>query len=417
MNILQINNHFYKKGGADTVFLNTTALLREHGHSVYTLSRKTEKDLSQTSQDFFIHTPEFRFANFYNKIKHFRSFFYNKESVRVLQKIIAECKPDVAHIHLMYNGISPSILPVLKEKNIPIVMSVHDYRLICPNYWLLDKNGNICEKCIDKHYFRCTAKRCSDTYLNSLILSLEAYYRKKINPLDYVNRFIFPSRFAQKKFAEFNPSFAKNADVLCNFSNHISDKIDKKGEYFLYAGRLSREKGLLTLLETVKNLPEINLKVAGEGPLMRHCVPDAELSLNGGLRAKPTMTKLNNIDFAGFKTGKDLDDLVKNAKFIVVPSEWYENNPMSIIEAMSAGKPVIGSRIGGIPELIEDGKSGFLFEPKNKNELQDILKKAHHLPDNEYKTLSENAHKFALTHFEKDDYCQKLIAIYKKAIQ
>ena len=420
MNILQINNHFYKKGGADTVFLNTVALLEAHGHAVCTLSRKTDKDQTHTGQDFFIQTPELRFATFYNKIKYFRSFFYNKESVRVLQRIIAECKPDVAHIHLLYNGISPSVLPVLKENKIPVVMSVHDYRLICPNYWMLDKNGNICEKCIDKQYFHCALKCCSDTFLNSLMLSLEAYYREEINPLDYVNRFIFPSRFALGKFAQFNPVFAEKAEILGNFSNHISDNISEKGKYFLYAGRLSREKGLPTLLDAVKDLPEIKLKVAGaassdsqgEEPLAQYfhrksCASTS--SLSGGLGGA--------IDFTGFKTGKDFDDLIKNATFVIVPSECYENNPMIAIEAMSAGKPVIGSRIGGIAELIEDGKTGFLFEPKNKNDLRKTLKKAHYLSDNEYNTLSENALNFAKMNFQKEDYYQKLMGIYEKVIQ
>lgn len=401
MKILQINNHFYKKGGADTVFLNTVALLEAHGHNVYTLSRKTGKDQTPTEQDFFIHTPEFRFANFNDKIKYLRSFFYNKEAVQVLQKIIDKHKPDIAHIHLLYNGISPSILPVLKEHNIPVVMTIHDYRLICPNYWLLDKNGNICEKCIDKCYFRCAKNRCSDTYLNSLMLSLEAYYRKKVNPLDYVDRFIFPSQFIKNKFAQFNPDFAKKADVLCNFSNYISDKIAKKGQYFLYAGRFSREKGLLTLLNAVRGIPKVKLKIAGAGPL-------------SDILQKQ---KTDNIDFIGFKTGKDLNDLINNAKFVLVPSQWYENNPMAVIEAMSAGTPVIGSRIGGIPELIEDGKNGFLFEPKNKSELRNVLNKAHNLSEDDYKILSKNAHQFAKTHFEKGDYYQKLMAIYEKAIQ
>ncbi len=369
MKILQINNHFYKKGGADTVFLNTVALLEAHGHNVYTLSRKTRKDQTPTEQDFFIHTPEFRFANFNDKIKYFRSFFYNKEAVQVLQKIIDEHKPEIAHIHLLYNGISPSILPVLKEHNIPVVMTIHDYRLICPNYWLLDKNGNICEKCIDKCYFRCTTNRCSDTFINSLMLSFEAYYRKKINPLDYVDRFIFPSQFIKNKFAQFNPDFAKKADVLCNFSNYISsDKISEKENYFFYFGRLSREKGLMTLLDAVKDLPEVVLKIAGTGPLLDIL----------------TKEKPKNVDFTGFKTGSALEDLIKKAKFVVVPSEWYEVFGLASAEAQSLGTPVLGTNIGGTPELIENGKNGSVLNASAKKDGGEIPEKAH--PEAELKT-------------------------------
>jgi glycosyltransferase involved in cell wall biosynthesis len=406
MNILQINNFFYRKGGADTVFLNTVDLLKENGHSVCTLSRKNEKDQSRSQQDYFIRTPEFRFANLYNKVKHFPSFFYNKESVAVLQEIIRKHKPDVAHIHLLYNGISPSVLPLLKEHNVPVVMTVHDCRLLCPNYWMLGKQGNVCEKCIDKKYFRCTFNRCSDTYLNSLMLSLEAFYRENISPLDYIDRFVFPSHFLQDKFSEFNPRFSSKSDVLCNFSAHIYNDVAPKGNYFLYAGRLSREKGFLTLLEAVEEAQELKLKVAGTGT--------GRASVETW---RATSLQQKNVDFLGFQSGKALDEFIRNASFIVVPSECYENNPMIVIEAMSAGKPVIGSRIGGIPELINEGENGFLFEAKNKNDLKKVLKKAAQLSDDEYRKMSENALQFARMTFEKNRHYKRLMEIYRGTIQ
>ena len=342
MKILQINKYFFKKGGAETVFFNTIQLLERHGHTVIPFSLKNKKNEPSPYESYFVDYPELSESSLPKKIKNLPAFIYNKEAARKLEKLIQKEKPDVAHIHLMFYSMSVSILPVLKKYNIPIIMSVHDYRLVCPAYTFTDGKRNFCERC--KTCLLCT--------------------------------------------------------YLYNFTPKVEDYSSTKGDYIFFFGRISEEKGILTLLNAIKQVPDIKLKLAGTGPLLEQLKPQCP----------------PNAEFLGFKQGEELRELIHNASFVVVSSECYENNPMTIIESYMIGTPVIGSDLGGIPELIIENKTGYTFKPKSSDDLKEMITKACSISEEEYARMSDEAKKFAMDNFSEESHYQRLIKNYQLII-
>lgn len=402
MKILLINNFHYRRGGADTVYFNTAKLLEQHGHDVFFFSIRNPDNVPYERSKYFITYRDYRKLSLFVKIKSISSFIYNKEAYIKLLNLIDDVKPDVAHIHLFLGGLSVSILKALKKRNVPIVHTLHDYRLICPAYTFLDRNNNICELCKDKLYLRCAIKRCSleGKFSHSTMLSMEAYFRKYfLNPVKYIDRFIFVSNFSKNKHIEFNHDFTIKSEVLYNFTKTVNDKREiNKGNYFLYYGRLSREKGLISLIDSAR-VTKVSLVIVGTGPLLE----------------KYKDQKFDNIQFWGYKSGEELWEIVRNASFVVLPSEWFENNPLTIVESFSLGKPVIGADIGGIPELINN-ENGFLFKARNPESLSETLIKAKNITDEEYHRMSLCVIDFAYKHFSEEAHFDKLLSIYKSVI-
>jgi glycosyltransferase involved in cell wall biosynthesis len=403
MKILLINSYHYRKGGADAVYFNTAKLLTQYGHEVFYFSAMNSENFKSQTDKYFAKGYDFRKLSLRKKLLSMPSFLYNKEAYLKLIQLLEDIKPDIAHVHLFMGGLSSSILLALRRNKVPIIHSVHDYRLICPAYLFVDGNNQVCEKCKDRFYLRCALNRCSEKIFNqSAILVLDAYFRKYfVKPINIIDCFIFVSKFNQNKHIEFNKKFQPKAEMLYNFNPDLNSIIPNniKGSYFLYYGRLSREKGVQTLIESALNA-KISLKIVGNGPLMEQY----------------SVRYLDNIEFLGFKNGEELWNLVRNASFVIVPSEWYENNPLTIIEAYSYGKPVIGARIGGIPEIIEENKTGFLFEPGDVVELEKLLLKAKFLSSTEYEEMSVYARAFADIHFNPNIHYQELISVYENMI-
>lgn len=402
MNILQIDKYFYLKGGAETVFFNTIDLLKENGHHVVPFCLKSKKNRESEYSKYFVDFPELSESSTFTKIKNISNFFYNTDSVKKLETLIQNEKPDIVHIHLLFNGISVSILPLLKKHNIPIVMTVHDYRLICPAYTFRNGKEEICESCLkNKRYIQCFTNKCSKGNLtNSLLLSLDSYFRDTFyNPLDYIDKFIFVSKFSQSKHIEANIKYKEKSVHLYNFTSDRRTNIEEKKNYLLYIGRISEEKGIQTLIKAQQLVPNVDIKIVGTGPLLN------DLKKN-----------YPNVSFLGFKEGKVLEQLIKEAKFTIVPSEWYENNPLSVIESMMSGTPVIGSNIAGIPELIKDKHDGFLFQTRNFNNLAEVIKEAISLSKEDYKKMSDSAYKFAIENFSKEAHYKRLKEIYLETI-
>ena len=238
----------------------------------------------------------------------------------------------------------------------------------------------------------------------SAVMAAEQYFRNAFfNPAKFIDGFIYVSHFAKEIQEKYMPEVkTKSNIVLYNFSTSIIDhsKNMPEDKYFLFFGRLSYEKGVKTLLAAFKDLPQCKLKIVGTGP------KEDELktySASNGMR---------NVEFVGYKRGKELTDLVSKAYFVVVPSEWYENNPMTIIEAYSVGTPVIGAKIGGIPEIVVDGKTGFQFESGNVKALNQIIRKAYDLNVDEYAEMSAHTIEFANEHLSKVVYYSNLIRFY-----
>lgn len=398
MKVLQIDKYFYLKGGAETVFFNTMDLLKQKGHEVIPFSLKSDKNLYSEYEDYFVDYPELSEANMLTKIKNIPNFIYNKEAASQLDKLLTIEKPDIAHIHLMFNSMSVSILPVLKRHRIPIVMTAHDYRLVCPAYTFKNGKGEFCEKCRSGSYYNCIINKCSNNNLaNSILLSMDSYFRSLFyQPIKLIDKFIFVSQFSQNKHIEINPLYKSKSTFLYNFTPMKSVSEKKRGDYFLYFGRISKEKGVETLVHAAKGLPNIKLKILGTGPLLDSLKKEASA----------------NVEFLGFIQGEELENYIQNAMYVIVPSECYENNPMAIVESTTLGTPIIGSRIGGIPELIEDRQSGFLFEPGSIENLQQILHNAQSVSDKKYMDISASAIDFAHKNFSEEAHYNKLMSVY-----
>jgi len=404
MKILQIDKYHYIKGGAETVFFNTIDLLEEKGHTTIPFCLKSTKNRPSIYEKYFVDYPELSESSVLTKIKKTPAFFYNKESARKLEQLILQEKPDIAHIHLLFNGISVSILPVLQKYKIPIVMTAHDHRLICPAYAFTNGKQELCEICKEsKQYWRCITNKCSKGNLtNSILLSLDCYFREYFYPpIKLIDQFIFVSKFSQNKHFEANPIYAEKSTHLYNFTPIVQDGNSTKENYILYFGRISEEKGISTLIKAMKSFPHIHLKIAGTGPLLQKLSAD----------------KTDNISFLGFKEGQELKELISKARFVVVPSECYENNPLTIIEAMTLSTPIIGSNIGGIPELIQSNITGYLFSPGSIEELTKVIDHAINLEPSKYQQMVKATKEYAFLNFSKEAHYTRLMNIYKSTIE
>ena len=409
MKVLLIDVYNFNKGGAETVCFNTGKMLEEHGHKVVYFTLKWENNNPSPYSKYFPESKETRRGPL-KQVKNMINYFYHFEAAHKIEKLILDERPDIAHIHLMWGQITPSIFPVLKKYNIPILFTVHDYRIVCPAYTFRNGKGQICEECQGKHFYKCFSNTCTKgNKLMSAVMAVEQYFRNAFfNPAMNIDGFIYVSNFAKEIQERYMPAVKSIPNiVLYNFSTSIvkQSKTMPTEKYFLFFGRLSYEKGVKTLLEAFEKLPECKLKIVGTGPL------------EADLKQMKDTRKMENVEFIGYKTGKELSDLVAGAYFVVVPSEWYENNPMTIIEAYSVGTPVIGASIGGIPEIVVDSKTGFQFESGNAGDLKNKIVSANKLSDSEYQKFSSNAIKFANDNLSKGSYWNKLIDFYNRFLK
>lgn len=395
MKVLQINKYPSLKGGTETVLFDTIRLLKEYGHEVILFST----DEGDVAYDFtYAITYPARNASLIKRVANIPSFFYNRSAAKTLESIIRKEKPDIAHIHLYHNSFSNSILPVLKKYGIPVVMTLHEYRQICPSYLLLDKKQHICEKCIDGNYFHCMFTQCAKgSFIESTLLTMEMFYRRMFYKTEkYVSKFICPSDFVYQKHLSFNKAITNKSVVINNPVKPNSIESIGKGDYLLYFGRLSREKGIQTLLSAMSRLPDIKLKVVGTGDFLLNDIP-------------------SNVELLGFKRKEELETIIRNALYTIVPSEWYETFGLSCTESLSQGTPVIASNIGAIPEVVEHLKNGFLFESGNADSLVKTISEAVLLSDEEYIGMAKNGLQ-NMIEFSEDRYINSVLSVYNGLI-
>lgn len=409
MKVLLIDVYNFNKGGAETVCFNTGKLLEEHGHKVVYFTLKWPQNNPSPYSKYFPESKETRKGPL-RQVKNLVNYFYHFEAAKKIEELIKVEKPDIAHIHLMWGQITPSILPVLKKYNIPVLFTVHDYRLVCPAYTFRDGKGRICEDCKGKYFYKCfTHTCCKGSKMMSAVMAAEQYFRNTFfNPAKFFNGFIYVSNFAREIQEKYMPAVKSTPNItLYNFSTSIKDapKAYPSQKYFLFYGRLSYEKGGKTLLKAFRNVPDCKLKVVGTGPKENE------------LKAFARDNNMQNVEFLGYKRGKELTDLVSNAYFVIVPSEWYENNPMTIIESYSVGTPVIGARIGGIPEIVVNGKTGFQFESGNVEDLKSKINCADQLTAEAYTKLSQGTLNFAHDNLSLENYYPRLISFYKRFVK
>lgn len=362
--ILFANKFFFRNGGSEAVMFDEMDWLKGRGLDVIEFSMRDPRNRPTAYGDYFVSEKSYAEGSRGDKVKAAASFVRSNEAVKNIAQLIRDEKPGILHCHNIYHQLTPSIITTAARLKTPVVLTLHDYKTVCPVYTQLS-NGEICTRCTDGRVESLLAKRCADGSLGrSVLLWAEARYHAAARSYHRVSRFVAPSRFMQAAVAR---RFGE--DKVVHIPNGIdASRIDVSGlddGYVLYLGRLSPEKGVATLLKAhAADNAVWRLVIAGTGPL------SSELQ-----------AQFPAAEFRGHLAGRDLESTIQRAAAIVVPSEWHENSPLSILEAMAHGKPVVASRIGGIPELVRDGITGLLFTPRNVQELSRHLKSLLSDPD------------------------------------
>lgn len=409
MKVAIVNKFFFLRGGQETLMYEEAKMLEEAGNEVAFFSMKHPQNPTNYKYDkYFVEYVEFsntgKEYSLLEKLKLAKNFIYNNEAAQKFECFIKEFNPDIIHCHGIAHQITFSILPVAKKYNIPVVQTLHDYQPACPCYTLLKAGKTVCyeENCASSFYINCILNKCVKSSLSASVLSaVEMLFNYKINNFSrYVDKYICPSNFL-KEIVSSKGFDAEKFVHIPNFVNVIENyqpEFSNNG-YFLYFGRLSYEKGLFTLLKAFMEIPEAKLKILGSGPL------EADL-----LKFKED-NNINNVEFLGFQYGEALSNWVKNSIAVILPAEWHENAPMSIIEAFAWGKPVIASKLGGSPEMITDNETGYLFNHGNTEELKaQIFKLINN--ENLAADLGKNAREFALKNYNSQKHFDMLIKLY-----
>lgn len=404
MKILLANKYFFIQGGADNSFFETARLLEKHGHQVAFFSMKHPKNFQTPFEPYFISNVDYERPDVKSTLKAAGRLLYSFEARRKIGRLIRKEKPDIAHLNSIYHQISPSILHTLRANGVPIVMTLRDFKMVCASYSML-AGGSICEACRNQKYFNCLLKKCvRDSRVKSLLNTIEMYlHHKLLNIYGLVDRFISPSRFLIAKM--YDMGFKAPIEYLPNCTS-LAESAPTHGwteKSAIYFGRLSKEKGLETLITAFKNTPEIGLKIIGSGPL--------EDSLRNRVRSE----NITNIRFLGFMAGEPLWQEVRKSMFVALPSECYENNPRTIIEGFALGKPAIGSRIGGIPELVLDGKTGYTYEMGNPDDFKDKIRLLTGDPS-KIEHMGRNARLFLDTELNTEKHYGRLMEIYQSVL-
>lgn len=388
MKILLSNKFYYRRGGDCIYMLNLEQLLKEHGHEVAVFAMDYPENLDTPWKKYF--------PSNMNKLMALTRPFGSQEVKRKFGRLLDDFNPDVVHINNVHTQLSPVIAELARKRCIRVVWTLHDYKLLCPRYDCLRDGKEICEKCFGGDKTPCKIYRC----MKGSRLASEVGYREAVmwnrERLEAcTDLFICPSGFMAEKMAQ--GGFRKEKlKVLCNFIDTKKCRKDNydKEDYYCYVGRLSHEKGVTTLIEAAARLP-YRLKVIGGGPLLEQ------------LKIKNEQLK-GNVEFLGFRQWDDIKDIVGKARFTVIPSEWYENNPLSVIEAQCLGTPVLGARIGGIPELIDEGRNGMTFESGNTNDLTEKIKTMFDVKF-DYKGIAD----VAMKHYNAENYYKEIMKIYE----
>jgi glycosyltransferase involved in cell wall biosynthesis len=354
MTVLLANKFHYLKGGAERYYLDLGDLLARHGERVVHLSMRHASNLPAGADDRFVREVDYRGRmGLVARIGHALRSISNAEAAAAARGIVRAVRPDVAHLHNVYHQLSLSVIRALDTEGIPIVQTLHDYKLICPAYLLLTE-GRVCERCRGGRFHEAVRHRCLlDSRAASAVGAVEAYLHRWIRTYEKVRLFLCPSRFMLEKVASFGVARERLVQLPYFVPLDRYTPSTERGDYYVYAGRLSREKGIATLLEAHALLGPHRppLRVLGDGPLRET------------LLERRAQLSLDDVTFEGHQGLSQLEEIVSRARFVVVPSEWYENYPYAILEAFALARPVVGARIGGIPELVRDGETGMTAPP------------------------------------------------------
>jgi len=398
MNIIITNKFYFINGGSEVVMFHERDFLLAEGHAVVDFSMSDERNIESNYSAYFVGRQDYRADGKFGKLKSALTLIHSPEAVRNIGKLIDATKPDLVHCHNIYHQLTPSIIGAAKSRGVPVVLTLHDYKPVCPVYTRL-RNGKPCSACLEGSFTPVLKHRCADgSWGKSALLYAEALVQKQLGNYEKVDRFIAPSRFMRESVLKrFRP---EQVSLLYNGVNSVgvAPVVGDEG-YVLYLGRLSHEKGIETLLRAHASAQGAwPLVVAGTGPL-----------------ADEFKQKYPGAKFLGHVSGEALKRTIAGAAAVVVPSEWFENCPMSVLEAMADAKPVIGARMGGIPELVADGETGFLFDAGDVSQLRNCVDRL--MADAALRTAMGKAARLRVENeFSLEKHNSGLMEIYKSVL-
>lgn len=404
-----VNKFYYLCGGTERYYFDMTRLLQQRGHEVIPFAMTHPHNFESEYASYFVDEISFeRSANLRRPLSSFKAALraiYSKQAEWKLHNLIRIKKPDIAYLHNIHHQLSLSILSVLKQHNIPIIWRLHDYSLLCPNS-LFYTHGAICEACAGGRFYQIAWRGCRrGSRAASIVAGLSSYLDRWLGLANLADLFMAPSSFLATKMVEHGLD-AKKIVVIPNFIDlstfepdlSTSSPIATEESKLVYFGRLSSEKGLKILIQAVARVPDSHLTIVGDGPQRE------ELETLAGRIAQ------GQVEFAGHQATTPLLTTLRRARLVILPSEWYENCPYSILEAFAMAKAVIASNIGGIPELIDNGKDGLLFKPGSTEELADriglILHDAPRLQE-----LGANARRKVHQKYDPDSHYSQFIEV------
>lgn len=396
MRIVLVNKFWYQRGGAERVSLLTKELLEKAGHEVEVFGMNHPQNLF--TNKYFTDFVDYDDINIFQKIKFGSRAIFNLQAKKNLAALIKDYKPDVVHFHNIYHQLSCSVIEAAKEAGVRTVMTLHDYKLISPNYNLYH-HGKIDESCVGGQYYRCVLNNCMENFGESLLSTVESYFVDGKGYKATIDKYLSPSEFLKSKFvaAGFDENKIEkisNPIAKSDFADNITSK-----DYVAYVGRLSSEKGISTLLRAAEKLPEIKFKIVGEG------------SDYANLEEFVVTHNLNNVDFVGHKNRTELSQIIDEARLLVSPSVWYENAPMSVMEAMARCKVVIASDIGGLSELLP---SDLLVKAGDASALEAKIKEWFFAPTQRLHVMGKQLQSQIKIDNSPELYLKRLLEIYQK---
>lgn len=398
--LLSINSYYYHRDGSEAVFLEHNRVLSARGWRVVPFAMRHPDNLPSEWSDYFVSEVEFgRQYSLLEKLRRVPKVIYSLEARRSIGRLIDAVRPDLAHCHSVYHHLSPSILGVLRNKGVPTVMTLHDLKLACPAYHMYNRSGP-CERCKNGRTYNVLRHRCiKDSAVLSGVVLIENFIHRLLASYEKnVDLFIAPCRFYIDKLVEWGWPCEKFVQIPNFVNTQCLLPVVTAGSGFLYFGRLAPEKGLLTLIEAAARAG-VALRFAGTGPQLK-ALQKRAIELNA------------KVEFLGHLSGERLQAAVHDARATVIPSECYENSPICALESFALGKPVVGARIGGIPELIEHGVTGWLFESGSAGELAEVLWRVQALPERTIERMGAAARQAAEREYSTTAYLSRLSAVY-----
>ncbi|MBS6202609.1 MAG: glycosyltransferase [Eisenbergiella sp.] len=398
MKVLIVNKFLYPNGGSETYIFEIGKQLEKLGHEVQYFGMEHEGRIVGNHAESYTSDMDFHTGKLSKLLYPFK-IVYSTEARKKIRRVLEDFLPDVVHLNNFNFQLTPSILYEIRDfekksgHNIQIVLTAHDYQLVCPNHLLMKTDKSLCSECLDGHPGRCMKYGCiHGSRVKSAVGSLEGWLYRRLHAYRMIDTVICPSAFIEQKLST-HPDLRGKTVVMHNFVELLSEEAFQKQDYVLYFGRYCEEKGTPALLEVCRKLPEIPFVFAGGGPL------------------KEDVAQVKNVTDRGFLKGKELAETIASARFFVFPSEWYENCPFAVLEAQAYGTPVLVSNLGGTPELVQDHITGEIFSGGNADELLEKIQRLW----NDRSILEKYTENCRKAKFDTAaEYCRKLIRIYRK---